>query len=291
MKQEKKNTLVYIAGTNYSGTTLLTSILGCHPEIESAGQLFELSDYIENNRLCMCGKNLSDCGFWAAVIGGMEYTKSVLLSKLKTSSEFSYGGVIQSKLGLVLPRHPKDVQLYRELSKQLLHQIQKVSGRRTIVDSSKNPHRLHWLVRSGVCLDLDLKVISMTRHGYGVMASYQKRGRGSLRSAAAWVWRNRAVEKIVGETVGERNLTLKYENLCEDPVGTLKRICNYIGIEFRGEMLDFRSRLQHQIGGNPMRFDKSSQITADKKWEGQLGPRERLIFDFVAGRKMKQYGY
>ena len=60
--------LIFIAGTNYSGTTLLSSILGCHPEVESLGQVFEIEDYHRRGRKCMCGEEVPGCPFWSEVL-------------------------------------------------------------------------------------------------------------------------------------------------------------------------------------------------------------------------------
>jgi len=60
--------LVYIAGVARSGSTVLDSILGNHPLIQSVGELARLaSDGWVQNFYCSCGKPSQECPFWVAV--------------------------------------------------------------------------------------------------------------------------------------------------------------------------------------------------------------------------------
>src|ERR1041384_6184892 len=60
--------LGYISGVARSGSTVLDSVLGNHPLIQSVGELARLvSDGWINNFYCSCGKPSQECPFWVAV--------------------------------------------------------------------------------------------------------------------------------------------------------------------------------------------------------------------------------
>ena len=284
--------LIYIAGTNYSGTTLLSSILGCHPAAESLGQLYEIHDYHQQERKCMCGEAVPACSFWSQVLPGCAEHWHRGLGRLDPyPSEFSFNGPITGRLRLMWPVRPDNVARYRAFTLALLASAARVSGRQTLVDASKHAHRLTWLCRSGVADALDLRVVQMTRNGQGVMASYMKRGQSAARGALAWRQRNAAVQRAVDRYGAGRTTRLTYEELCGDPEAAIRRVCGAVGLPFDAAMLDFRARTQHQVGGNPMRFSDEREITLREGWRQKLTPAQRATFKLLAGRAQRALGY
>ena len=63
-----KVTVVYIVGAGRSGSTVLDTILGNHPEVESVGELCNLvrSAWF-GPEYCACGQRGSICPFWSQV--------------------------------------------------------------------------------------------------------------------------------------------------------------------------------------------------------------------------------
>jgi hypothetical protein len=290
-RHEKPVSLIYIVGTNYSGTTLLTTILGCHPDVESLGQVFEISDYLENSRKCMCGVEVPQCPFWSQVLPKTSFWDGSARSLVNMETDSRFHGKLTGRFGLVLPIKPRDQEKYRSFQNELMSAAAQVSKKRYLVDSSKTHHRLKWLVTSGVGLEVNLFVLHMTRNGLGVVQSYKKRGNSFPRGAAAWVWRNRRVEKVITDHVGDRSLFLRYEDLCQDPETCVRQICSHVGLEFEYAMMDFRSKVQHQVGGNPMRFGTSKEIRLDEKWREHTSEWEKQLFSMIAGTLQRKYGY
>ncbi len=283
--------LIFIAGTNYSGTTLLSSILGCHPEVESLGQVFEIEDYHRRGRKCMCGEEVPGCPFWSEVLPRTSAWHRGERRLWPYPTEFNYGGPITGRLQLVRPARPSSVAHYREFTLGLLRAASAVSGRRVLVDSSKHPHRLVWLVRSAVDQDLDLRVVQVTRNGLGVMRSYLKRGQSAARGALAWRNRNAQVSRAVAQFAPRRTTRLNYEELCADPRRAMERLCTSLGLQFDPRMLQFRSRVQHQVGGNPMRFRDEREISLDERWRRDLTEAQRVTFNLLAGAAQRALGY
>ncbi len=283
--------LIFIAGTNYSGTTLLSSILGCHPAVESLGQVFEIEEYHRNARTCMCGEAVPGCPFWSAVLPRTSAWHHGEARLTPYPTEFAYGGPITGRLKLVLPSRPHSVSAYRGFTLELLRAAAAVSGRQVLVDSSKHPHRLDWLVRAGVDREVDLRVVQVTRNGLGVMRSYMKRGQSAARGALAWRARNAQVASAVARVGAGRTTRLNYEELCADPRAAVVRLCEAVGVDFDERMLQFRSRVQHQVGGNPMRFSDEREIRLDERWRQDLTAAQRATFDLLAGGAQRALGY
>ena len=60
--------LVYVLGGGRSGSTLLDTILGNHPTIESVGELSSVLEHgWSDSRQCACGQSAPQCPFWSEV--------------------------------------------------------------------------------------------------------------------------------------------------------------------------------------------------------------------------------
>jgi hypothetical protein len=53
---------------------------------------------------------------------------------------------------------------------------------------------------------------------------------------------------------------------------------------------DFRS-VEHHVLGNGMRLDPTSEIRLDQRWKSVLSPADLPVFDSVAGKLNRRYGY
>jgi len=283
--------LVYILGTNFCGSTLLSLVLGSHPKVESLGQMFELPTYQQENSPCQCGEPFRTCPFWSRVLlrTGRVDSEGRLLTPLP--SEVRYGGLFFRLTKMVRSAAPRDVKAYREFNQSLLAAIHEMTGRRVFVDSSKMPSRLSWLIRSEAVSAGDLRVIHLIRDGRGVVSGYKRRGRSVIRGTLAWWRRHRSISRLVERHVGDRLLRLHYEDLARNPEATAREVCQFIGVDFDPAMLEFRSRAQHQLGGNPIRFETSQDIRLDERWRRELTPWEKALFNRIAGRMQRRLGY
>ena len=135
--------VVYIAGVGRSGSTVLDSVLGNHPAIQSVGELSRLAnDGWIHNFYCSCGEPAKECPFWSAVQqvwcdsnGGVtipEYIETQNKVEQIRKSPF----MLRENW-----RKSPTFQIYAEQTVLLLKAIQMVSGCTTIVDSSKGVER------------------------------------------------------------------------------------------------------------------------------------------------------
>src|ERR1041384_193097 len=131
--------LGYISGVARSGSTVLDSVLGNHPLIQSVGELARLvSDGWMNNFYCSCGKPSQECPFWVAVhqawcsLNGSVSIQEYIETQNKVEQIHQWP--------FLLREHWKSTQTFRAYTEQtlvLLKSIRTVSGCPIIVDSSK----------------------------------------------------------------------------------------------------------------------------------------------------------
>jgi hypothetical protein len=179
-----------------------------------------------------------------------------------------------------------------------------------VVDSSKTALRLKYLLRNP---ELDVRVIRLIRDGRAVALTYMdpfrfadakdpsRRGGGTggsresgrLSTAqAACEWRrcNEEAEHILRRLDKSQWIEVRYEELCKDTENTLRRLLEFLGLDPDQRIPDFRS-VEHHVVGNGMRLDTASKISLDERWRSVLTEDELRVFDRVAGRMNRRYGY
>lgn len=92
--------LLYVISQGHSGSTLLDSILGTHPDFISSGelrylqwQLYRTQDEklsIEKQNICTCGRSFRDCDFWSKVIKCINERTGKNISQEPFSLKMSY---------------------------------------------------------------------------------------------------------------------------------------------------------------------------------------------------------
>ncbi|MEL6945942.1 MAG: hypothetical protein AAFO82_25075, partial [Bacteroidota bacterium] len=71
-----KTKLVYILASRYSGSTLLSFVLGTHPEIATIGELKKIHAKMiaqhGSAKHCSCGKLFLECDFWLQILNNLQ---------------------------------------------------------------------------------------------------------------------------------------------------------------------------------------------------------------------------
>lgn len=302
MEKKTAPELIYIASDVRSGSTLLDLMLGSHSEISSVGEIQYLSDHFGRKGTgyswdwkCTCGKDFNDCEFWSKINNMVKEKTGIDIADRDTwvrrvKQPFPY---------LMMP----DVLLKRvskkssSLSKgmdasfycwQIVDSISEQTGRSLIVDSSKNSEQFRylyfWRPRS-------MKMIHLIRDGRGVVYSKMTRAGDTSRKATKnWVLENLKIS-FVKKLVNRNNiLTIKYEDLCNDPEREVSRIYSFLNIEDEINLLTKEDR--HNVCGSPHRFDwKNMEIKLDERWKEELSDENRKTFNTFGGWLNRIYGY
>lgn len=289
--------LVYIASTGRAGSTLLEMLLNAHSSIASCGelQIWPRELTLGRGNPCGCGRPVVECPFWKGVQarvdplsqpepridhfrsgwrGGRVYRRELIARMLAapaqgtpSPAEGTYGAnhqALLAALGDVWEEH---------------------GGRRPrwLVDASKDPYRLFWLLRCGL---FRIKTIHLVRdpRGYACSAagvgrrplSRPRRLRAVAVQAAVWRLQNHLVREVLARHAAPADhCTVTYESLASAPEATLRRVCTLLDCAFEpGMIAGFRDAPVHAISGNAMRFERRG-IELDESHRRSLSAVER----------------
>lgn len=215
---------VYIASTSFSGSTLLGHALNAHSEVFHAGEMGRLTpdkvdEVLPTFTECMlCAMKGEPCPIWTP----------------ETRDQLKRGA-------------------YRNRFQTVRDRVEKP----IIVDGTKVLGALtNTLNDSQTEL---FKVILLTRHPGAFIRSVRRNTSPkspkvqAFKSAYTWysVYQH-AINLCLLH--GTPFLLLRYEDLCLDPHRSLRRVCDFLGIEFEPRMLEYWSEPCHSIGGNPTSY-------------------------------------
>ncbi len=106
---------------------------------------------------------------------------------------------------------------------------------------------------------------------------------------------------ILVETIEKNNndfLEVRYEELLADPGKTVNRVCNYLGIEYEEEMLQYNRNAKKMLYGDPRNVYQFDHVMTDNrgKWMQKLANPTYWNFfseylDFIGKRRMETLGY
>ena len=321
--------LAYILAASHSGSTLLSMLLGSHPQIATVGEL-KLSSRamgdLEQYR-CSCGEFIQECGFWEKVKEGMagrgfefelahagtDYKQVESRYARRLLGPLHRGRLLESfrdtALWLSTTWRKELAEIHRR-NAALASTVCEITKTSVVVDSSKIALRLKYLLKNP---GLDVKVIRLIRDGRGVALTYMDPasfadardlalrggGTGGLRenerltmAHAAYEWRrsNDEAEHILRRIDKSQWIQVRYEDLCKDTANTLVRLFEFLGVDPGKCAQDFRT-VENHVVGNGMRLDTSSKISPDERWRSVLVEEDLRIFDRVAGEMNRKYNY
>lgn len=312
--------LVYIASIGRSGSTLLESMLGAHSQLATMGEVHVWPHELRQGgvRPCGCGDDVPACSFWTAVKREVDPLAQIGPGLGFFREAHNHGHTLRLKrlpaLGPAPTSSLRDrtqIRTYGENNAAIVEAFIKVTEAATgdrpswIVDASKDPYRLAWLVRSGL---FRIKVIHLVKDPrafiYSVTKSHirgeNRRSRSSAyvrlfdtaRQGLAWTVQNALFARI-GRHVcpAEDYLLIQYERLASDPYSTFELVCSHIGIPYEADAVNFfRAGSVHTIAGNPMRYERRG-IELDQEWKTNLPESSRRVAAAMTRWTEKRYGY
>ncbi len=302
----EERTVLYVMGYGRSGSTILDILLQQHPDVFGAGALGELFDWVEEGRTCACGTPATECPTWRPVLDELEREGLSPADVRRIQRSVETRRAFPLLMGDLLGRRTR--QRYGDALDAVLRAVFEQSGARVVVDSSKaGPRYVGRAVALSRFSSFDVKVLHLVRDGRGVAWSMMKRagsperGRrrsrlvGFTRAVAGWTQANVAA-LVSARTLGRgRVLQVRYEDLCERPGVTLRRIGAFVGLEMEevsrlaaggGELVP-----GHNIAGNRVRFRRSLTLEADLEWRTRLPPGYRRAFGLLTGPLARRLGY
>ncbi|MGD9763483.1 MAG: sulfotransferase [Candidatus Binatia bacterium] len=299
--------ILYIGGFGRSGSTLVERCLGQLDGFCAAGELRHLWDRgVIHNQLCGCKQPFEDCGFWREVgreaFGGFDRVDGrelmALSSRVTRTRHIPYLALRGSAV------FRAEYDRFAAVLLPLYRAIQRASGCRWLIDSSKEPAYAFALARlPGV----RLSVVHLVRDSRAVAFAWMKRKEipdvhwkraymhrySAAQSAAWWVAFNSLCHAFRYRAA--RYVRVYYEDFARDPARVLTRILVALGeptaLPFlRGRTLTLAPN--HTASGNPSRFLVGEvEVRPDEEWRTAMATRARRLVTACTLPHLLGYGY
>lgn len=258
---DKTLPILYILSPSYSGSTLLSLILGNQKNIGCVGELFVFSkhpmriDALKKGRCSCSNKVFSNCSFWSNVNNEINQKEGIGLSDLDVEST--------------------DSNIFKKHNDIIFNQIRSQYNANIVLDSSKILERYLQLRES----DYNVIPILLQRRPEAVVYSWVKRGHDWWNIARYYA----SFYKDISRQVKDRNvLKIQYEEFVMDPMGYLDEVLNYLGEKNFVVDLDWANSKHHYLKGNPMRFKNESLIIESKEWRHKFPLWKLFMIKFLA---------
>ena len=286
--------VVYITGWWRSGATILSRCLGNAKESIFAG---ELKDYwrirFMKHNICSCGERFPSCSFWQEVSNEhIKSFQSIDFEELKRDflELEKWSNYIKLKR---LIKHKKENSLKPILDKYLAHNeklyeiISKVSGKKIIIDSSRNPGRLLALLSSK---NIDMYTIDIIRDPRASLNSLIQKDfrnvhenrQNTLVNMINWDVKNLFGLDIMRKLDMNESAYISYKNFTTHPGQVLEKLKKRLNLtidyeEINGN-LSINLEAGHIFSGNRSRFNTGKiTIKEDINWEKQLSWYHKIM--------------
>jgi hypothetical protein len=267
----------FIVGCPRSGTTLLRWLLCAHPRLTVPGE----SHFIPH--------------FWRAYGDPANAEAATKLAARVLGLE----RIARWDTGLK-PRDFADVRSYRDFLHRLFAPILERENR--VRWGDKTPHYVQE-IPTLAGLFPDARFIHIYRDGRDVALSWlaARMEPGNVYKAASlwngWVRQGRADGARLSPG---QYMEVRYETLIENPEQIMPEVCRFLGEEFDAAVLRPKAgnmkagRVRQPIfGARSAAFVSKTEIVPGNhdKWREQMQPRDRVLFESVAGGLLDDLGY
>jgi Sulfotransferase family len=142
------------------------------------------------------------------------------------------------------------------------------------------------------------RFVHLVRDGRDVALAFMDADFGPESAAhLALHWRLRVERgRQAGTTLGpERYLEVHYEELVAQPEPVLRAICDFVDLEYDGEMLGYQTRVDEIVQFDPEPWNhrnlEKPPTVGLRDWRSQMKPRDVARFELLAGHTLRRYSY
>lgn len=303
-------TVIYVAGSGRSGSTLLERTLGEITGFVNVGELIDLfRRVVPEGERCGCGEPFGSCPFWTGVGHGV----------LDGWDPGSVDAVRRLQLRVARQRHMprlmfprwagsgfnRALREYGARYRDLYTAIAEQGDAQYVVDASKWPVQALALYRAG----LDVRVIHLIRDPRGVAHSLGKANivrphalgqpdvmfhESSMGAAARWLACQTESDALA--RCGLPVVSMRYEDFVADPRAQVRSALRSLELRPDDSWLshigDGRVSLHssHGLSGNPSRFRAGDIVLrTDLTWRTEMRRRDQLLVTAVAFPQMLKH--
>lgn len=271
----------FIVSSGRSGTTLLRSILINNPDVSIPPESYVISSAIRK--------------FYTYRILDWEDLVKIIVGEFEQHVSFKYWQIdLKNIYRELLSLQQNERSLAVILDKIYRYYIdQKTPGAHLWGDKTpKNVFYLKWINK----VFRDAKFIHLVRDGRDVVNSYLKKNPELRLKEACTRW-NKSIEKTQSfkkEKDKQHYLEIKYEQLVQNPEKTIRLVCNFLGISYTQEMLDFTSVVDNLGDGNLQHHTNLKNPINTKsigKWKYDLDKTQISEISRLLNKNLKSLGY
>jgi hypothetical protein len=139
---------------------------------------------------------------------------------------------------------------------------------------------LHW-IRDGRDMAFSVNQQQLVKHSGSVLSPDETGWKKPVRSIALWARVNGLAADFGEHRMAGRYLRLRFEDLCSDPVGTIRRIYDFFGLEGDAELAGAQVRRPDTLG----RWQRS------RPWRRRAHEKMVARLHEVAGPALERFGY
>lgn len=243
-------------GTAHCGSTLLTMVLGGHSDCLAIGELSNLPDLYGRGRP-VCSACDGECTLWDRRFSADDY-------------ELLCAGLAEQRLHKHIPLKLEKAFRGALKTDQVFNPYTLIASKveePIIVDSTKT---VYWLEKKLAAREfrqdmIEPYLLHLIRDGRAVMASYSRRkvyqdmSDEQFGRSFGKMWQARLKNeyrfydkfaKRFGGRYADHQRRFRYETFATQPEEMAKSLCDWLGIPFERNMLDYRNHKNHIISGN-----------------------------------------
>ncbi|HHB81630.1 MAG TPA: sulfotransferase, partial [Aliiroseovarius sp.] len=266
---------IFVVGHPRSGTTLLASMLGRHPDFASTPE----TQYLSQARYLLAQSRKQ---------GPHALARAAMQSPLKylITDPDEY----ENMLTRAADGRPLDERIVFSVA---LEHFRRAHGAHRVVE--KTPWHLRGMDRL-VSWFPDCRIVWIVRDGRACVRSLQKvKGAPNDARVLARQWaRNMAFGRVLSEQAGDRLATVRYEDLIADPERELTRLCDHLGVALDPAMLD-TSRGTNVIKPNETAHKTKVNTPVDasraEAWRTELSARDLADMAPIMNETLAALGY
>jgi hypothetical protein len=279
---------VFIIGNPRSGTTMLRLMLTLHREMEvppESGWLIELYGKYQDTVLDKAKlESFVDDLLAVEKIEEWQLDRSELLNDLKPLCPADFK-TIGSAVYMHYARRRGKKRRWGDKNNFFLNHIDKLDN---LFPEAKFLH----IVRDGRDVACSYRDLVQTKGLYAPDLPSSVCG-----AAIHWRINLNKIQKSFTKIRPDRVLTVRYEDLVQEPREILEQICSFLGLEFDNRMLLFseintRENLEPDVFMSWKALTKQPVTTARVgRWKREMFQEDQLLFEFLAKNTLTAYAY
>lgn len=300
-------TVLYIAGSSRTGSTIVANILGQLDGHFAVGELWNIwRRGVVEDRRCGCGRPVRSCPVWRAVLWQV-FGRLVDVADAERLDALARDRLRAHWLRAIAHARRAgsfDGDEYRGALADLYRAVRDVTGCGVVVDSSKSPVYASLLATvPGIRLHVvhlvrDARAAAFSNRRFRALPDFGDRRlmprERPVVTARRWA-KNHALCEVLLPGHVDSFTRLRYEDFVDRPVPTLERIMATTGVAaalpFTGERT-VRLAATHSVSGNPSRFRLGDvTLRLDDEWRNAMSLPDRAVVTTVTWPLLLRHHY